>query len=81
MINRFQIPLECFNELFWRAVEIRVKRLEQGLNCPDITPDLLASQWEWLRREMFEKKQNLEKAILPAKYDPCPEEFLIKKEG
>jgi hypothetical protein len=67
--------LDCFQELFWRAVDVRVKRMEQGLNCPDLTPDLVASCWEPLRKEIFEAKANLEKAILPAKYDPKPDDF------
>lgn len=74
LIRHFKIPLEHFETLYYRAIEVRAVRLAEGMTCPDLTPDLIASGWFALRNEK-KQQESTAKALLIPKYDACPDDF------
>lgn len=55
----YEIPHLVYEDLYRRAVDLRVNRINQGLDCPNITAELIASCWigeHGLRAEIKQKE-------------------------
>ena len=52
VLDRAGAPWRHYTELYHRAVELRAKRLQNGLNCEDFSADLMAACWPSLKAEL-----------------------------
>lgn len=54
-LNRHKIPYAHYMELYRRAVDLRSRRLEQGLSCDDFSVDMMIACWPALSRELHQR--------------------------
>lgn len=54
-LNMQNIPHEHYQELYRRSVELRARRLEQGLKTEDFSVDLMLAAWPALKAEIRER--------------------------
>lgn len=54
-LNMQNIPHEYYQELYRRSVELRARRLEQGLKTEDFSVDLMLAAWPALKAEIRER--------------------------
>ena len=54
--NRHQIPYQQYGELYTRAMDLRARRLAQGLKTDDFSADLLIACWPGLKSELHDRE-------------------------
>jgi hypothetical protein len=60
ILNRYKIPLEHYQTLYWRAFDTRQMRLNQGQDVPALDATLLVSHWtgpNGLQREVADQRE------------------------
>lgn len=56
ILNEQDIPHRHYEELYRRAIGLRVRRIGQGMQCDDFTAELMAACWEGLRRDIRQRE-------------------------
>ena len=78
VLDRYKIPFEAYEELYLRAVDLRQSRLNQGLEMPNFSAELLIASWtgeHGLQREI-EKRRIAEGRTLSGNAETqCPRCF------
>ncbi len=64
-LNRESVPYQHYHELYQRAVELRARRMEQGLSCDDFSVDMMLACWPGLKREIRQREIDA-RNLLPA---------------
>ena len=55
LLNQHHIPYEHYEELWRRTVDLRARRLEQGMKCEDFSADLMIACWPSLKLEIRDR--------------------------
>jgi hypothetical protein len=61
ILDIYKIPAERYEQLYRRAMELRIARLQNGLDCPQFTAELLAACWiggNGLQKELEQERIN-----------------------
>jgi hypothetical protein len=55
-LDAHRVPYDQYAELYRRSIDLRVRRLNQGLRCDDFSVDLMLACWPSLRDELHDKR-------------------------
>ena len=44
-LNRHHVPYEYYMELYYRSIDLRIRRFDQGLNADDFSVDMMLACW------------------------------------
>lgn len=55
-LERHQIPYAHYRELYDRSLDLRARRMGQGLSCDDFSADMMVARWPSLRAEIRERE-------------------------
>jgi hypothetical protein len=68
-LNR--IPFHHYETLYHRSVELRARRLAQGLKCDDFSVDMMVSCWPGLAQELHDKRVKTGRYLEPNAASDC----------
>lgn len=71
----YKIPSEHLPELWKRARDLRISRLNNGKECPDFTAELLAACWtgeNGLRAEILRREVEAKRTLPETAESQCP---------
>jgi hypothetical protein len=55
-MDREHIPFQHYRELYFRSLQLRANRMEQGLECDDFSVEMMIACWPSLRQELKQKE-------------------------
>lgn len=70
-LDRARVPHRYYNELYHRAIELRSKRLANGLECDDFSVEMMIACWQTLSEEMRNADIEAGKYLPPVAVSDC----------
>lgn len=73
--NQYKIPIEAYNDLYFRAFEVRQLSYRNGKEVPKMSAELLVSGWtgeHGLRSELEQKRINEKRYLPDVAASQCP---------
>ncbi len=74
-LNSSKIPHQQYEELFRRCVDLRSRRLTQGLECDEFSVDMMIACWPSLAKELEEKRIAEGRYLAQTAASDCPRCF------
>lgn len=71
-LNRAGIPRQSYLELYYRCIELRARRLTEGLECDGFSVDMMISCWPSLQKEIREREINAGRTLTSNAASGCP---------
>lgn len=56
MLDGQRIPYQHYETLYKRSVELRARRMSQGLKCDDFSVEMMIACWPSLAKEIHDKR-------------------------
>jgi len=72
LLDRDRIPYQHYDELFRRAVDLRARRLENGLKCDDFSAEMMIACWPPLAAELHKRDIRSGRFLTPNAESDCP---------
>jgi hypothetical protein len=75
LLDQDRVPYQHYEELYRRAVDLRSRRLSQGLRCDDFSAELMLACWPGLARELEQKRIDERRYLPDTAASDCPKCF------
>lgn len=71
VMNRHEIPYQQYRELYDRSVDLRARRVEQGLSCDDFSADMMVACWPSLKQDLHERQVAAGRTLTASAQSQC----------
>lgn len=71
-LDRYSIPFQHYRELYDRSIDLRSRRLGQGLPCDDFSADLMIACWQGLKADLKQREIDAGRTLTGHAQSQCP---------